>query len=161
MDELLTDLLAHQAWADAEHWRALEALPAALADDAVRHRLVHIHVVQNAFVALVSGETPRRRHLTDFDGAAALKRYARTGHEAAASFIAGVRTERLGEAIAVPWIKDPPAVVTVRQALTQAVMHSQYHRGQNAARMRRLGGEPPLTDLVVWYARGRPEPRWE
>jgi uncharacterized damage-inducible protein DinB len=35
-------------------------------------------------------------------------------------------------------------------------MHSQHHRGQNAARMRQLGITPPMTDFVVWYALGQP-----
>ena len=35
-------------------------------------------------------------------------------------------------------------------------MHSQWHRGQNAMRLRELGGEPPTTDLIVWYWKGRP-----
>jgi uncharacterized damage-inducible protein DinB len=39
-------------------------------------------------------------------------------------------------------------------------MHSQHHRGQNATRLRELGGEPPMTDLIVWYWKGRPGPRW-
>ncbi|MGA9362746.1 MAG: hypothetical protein WBW16_00070 [Bacteroidota bacterium] len=30
MNDLLLDLYAHQAWADAEHWRAFEAKPGAL-----------------------------------------------------------------------------------------------------------------------------------
>jgi uncharacterized damage-inducible protein DinB len=39
-------------------------------------------------------------------------------------------------------------------------MHSHYHRGQNATRLRELGGEPPMTDLIVWYWKGRPRPDW-
>jgi uncharacterized damage-inducible protein DinB len=39
-------------------------------------------------------------------------------------------------------------------------MHSHYHRGQNATRLRELGGEPPPTDLIVWYWKGRPAPEW-
>jgi uncharacterized damage-inducible protein DinB len=34
------------------------------------------------------------------------------------------------------------------------------HRGQNARRLRELGGEPPTTDLIVWIAAGRPPPDW-
>ena len=36
MDSYLNELYAHQAWADAEHWRAIEAHPAALSDKAIR-----------------------------------------------------------------------------------------------------------------------------
>jgi hypothetical protein len=50
MNSCLYELYAHQEWADAEHWRALEAHPAALEDKAIRQRLLHIHLVQHAFL---------------------------------------------------------------------------------------------------------------
>jgi uncharacterized damage-inducible protein DinB len=50
--------------------------------------------------------------------------------------------------------------LTVTEALTQCDMHSQHHRGQNATRLRELGGEPPPTDLIFWYWKGRPAPEW-
>jgi uncharacterized damage-inducible protein DinB len=50
--------------------------------------------------------------------------------------------------------------LTVTEALTQCAMHSHYHRGQNATRLRELGGEPPATDLSVWYWRGRLAADW-
>ncbi len=49
MTSYLDELYAHQEWADAEHWRAFEAHPAALDDKAIRERLLHIHLVQHAF----------------------------------------------------------------------------------------------------------------
>ena len=54
MNSYLDELYAHQAWADAEHWRALEAHPAALADNAIRERLLHIHLVQHGFLWVTS-----------------------------------------------------------------------------------------------------------
>jgi hypothetical protein len=53
MTTYLHELYAHQEWADAEHWRAFEAYPAALADQALRERLHHIHLVQSAFLWVV------------------------------------------------------------------------------------------------------------
>ena len=67
---------------------------------------------------------------------------------------------RMDEMIEVPWFK-PPARLSVRQALTQAAMHSLYHRGQNATRLRELGGVPPTTDFIVWLKDGQPAARWE
>ena len=66
---------------------------------------------------------------------------------------------RSNERIDIPWFKDPPLSLTVAEALTQMAMHSQWHRGQNATRLRELGGEPPTTDLIVWYWKGRPSAR--
>ena len=66
----------------------------------------------------------------------------------------------LEERIAIPWFQNPPLSTTVTEALTQCAMHSHYHRGQNATRLRELGAEPPLTDLIVWCWKGRPAPQW-
>jgi uncharacterized damage-inducible protein DinB len=43
----------------------------------------------------------------------------------------------------------------------QAAMHSHYHRGQNATRLRELGGVPPATDFIMWVRNGQPNARWE
>ncbi len=57
MPSYVDELYAHQEWADAEHWRAFEAHPAALADPALRERLHHIHLVQSAFLWVVEPRT--------------------------------------------------------------------------------------------------------
>ncbi len=43
------------------------------------------------------------------------------------------------------------------RALLQMTAHSNYHRAQNATRLRELGSKPPLTDLIFWYWKGQPE----
>lgn len=64
-----------------------------------------------------------------------------------ADLIDGIADERLGERVQMPWFqKDPPFSITVAEALMQAMMHSQWHRGQNATRLRELGGEPPTVE---------------
>ena len=42
----------------------------------------------------------------------------------------------------------------------QVALHSTYHRGQINARIRELGGEPPLTDFIAWVWAGKPQPSW-
>jgi len=46
MLKTLRALLRHEAWADAEHWRALEACPSALASPEILERLNHINLAQ-------------------------------------------------------------------------------------------------------------------
>jgi uncharacterized damage-inducible protein DinB len=161
MNEILFDLYGHQAWADAEHWRALEAQPGALEDSEIRDRLYHYHLTQRAFLFVVRGDTLTFPELKDFQDMTTLKRYAQTSHEEAHDFLTKASATDLEGQVVIPWFKDPPISITVAQALTQAAMHSQYHRGQNATRLRELGGTPPPTDLIVWYWKGRPEANWE
>jgi uncharacterized damage-inducible protein DinB len=157
MNALLHDLLLHQAWADAEHWRAIGAHAPARDDLAIRTRLHHIAIVQRAFI-WAAGDRQDAFAFTkpeDFTFEA-LKMYAREHHQRIAAYLASVSGERLTETIDIPWFTDPPLTLTVEQALTQCAMHSHYHRGQNATRLRELGGEPPGSDLIVWYWKGRP-----
>lgn len=160
MDTLLRDLYFHQAWADAEHWRALESHAGALDDETVRRRLHHIHLVQRAFLAVAKGQPLQRRKLEEYARLAELKDEARRYHDEAGAFLDGLSAERLAESVTIPWFKDPPCTITLAQALTQAAMHSHHHRGQNAARLRELGATPPTTDFIVWLWKARPAPQW-
>ena len=160
MSSYLEELYRHQEWADAEHWRAFESFPKALEDQAIRERLLHIHLVQHAFL-WVTG--PRNQEFAlkkseDFADMAELKGYAKEGLAALLEFVKTVGPAE--ELIEVPWFR-PPAKITIRQALMQAAMHSHYHRGQNATRLRELGGVPPATDFIVWLHKGQPAAQWD
>ena len=87
-----------------------------------------------------------------------LKQYGRDGLRRMNELVKGVEAGLL-ETVEVPWFK-PPAKITVRHALMQAAMHSHYHRGQNATRLRELGGTPPTTDFIVWLHKGQPLAHW-
>jgi uncharacterized damage-inducible protein DinB len=159
---MLNDLLRHQAWADAEHWRAIEACTAASADPAIRTRLHHIHLVQRAFAWIVGdrGERFAISRLEDFPDLSALKPYAADYYARSFPPLLQLTAEHLARRITVPWFQNPPLEIRVDEALTQCVMHSHYHRGQNATRLRELGGEPPPTDVIVWFWQGRPPANW-
>jgi uncharacterized damage-inducible protein DinB len=163
MNPLLRDFCGHQVWADAEQWRAIGAHAAARDDKAIRDRLHHIAIVQRAFLWATGDRNEQFVFTTpaDFSAFEDLKAYAREHHDRVSAFIASVADGRLSEPVVIPWFQDPPLTLTVAEALTQCAMHSHYHRGQNATRLRELGGEPPATDLIVWYWKGRPAADWD
>lgn len=162
MSSYLDELYAHQEWADAEHWRAFEAHPAALADKAIRERLLHIHLVQHAFLWIMGPRTSEFsfKKMEDFPSMAELKTYARQGLAEISALLKKTDQDCMEEVIEVVWFK-PPLKISRRHALTQAAMHSHYHRGQNATRLRELGGDPPMTDFIVWLRDEKPAARWE
>ena len=162
MNDWLNDLYPHQAWADAEHWRAIGAVPAARDDQAIRQRLYHLHFVQHAFLWTVGDRAQPFRMMKpeDFPTFESLQAYAREFHEQAPSVVRSLNPTRLAEKVAIVWFDDPPLSITIAEALTQAAMHSHYHRGQNATRLRELGGTPPTTDYIFWLWKGRPKPAW-
>ena len=159
MQPLLRDLLGHQFWADVEIWNAIGDHPPARSDMVLRGRLHHIHQVQRAFMWATGDRTvqPAITRPDDFGDFTELRGYARTAHDEIRARLASMRDERLDDTITMPWFKDPPLTLTVGEALAQCALHSQWHRGQNAARLRELGAEPPTVDLIVWYWKGRPE----
>jgi len=158
----LRDMYKHQAWADAEHWRAIAAYPAARDDTAIRDRLHHIHLVQRAFLWMVGDRAApfERSKPEDFASPEQLRVWGQEYHDEIARFLDSASDGHLDAPIVIPWFQDPPLSLTRAEALTQCAMHSHYHRGQNAARLRALGGEPPSTDLIVWFWKGRPAAQW-
>ena len=158
----LTDLYAHQAWADAEHWRAILAHQPAVDDTAVRNRLHHIHQVQQAFLWIARG---RREEMTwtrpdDFRDLRRLRDVAQTYHAAAIPYVESLDAAALGEVLRIPWFKEPPLTIAREEALLQCAMHSQWHRGQNATRLRELGTTPPPTDFIYWLWKEKPAAEW-
>jgi hypothetical protein len=112
-NEWLRDLYAHQTWAESEHWKAIDAPPGALEDEAIRKRLHHIHFVQHAFLWTI-GDRKTSFAMTkaeDFGSFDALRSYAREYHAQA-----GPRNARLAD--------------------------------------------PPPTDLIFWFWKGRPAGTW-
>jgi len=98
--------------------------------------------------------------IEDYANMADLKAFARKCQSEMAAMLGGMGEVRLAETIEVPWF-HPPLKISVRHALMQAAMHSHYHRGQNATRLRELGGVPPGTDFIEWLRHGQPAARWE
>lgn len=161
MNPILRDLLDHQLWADAQYWTALVGHPPARDDKAIRDRLHHLHIVQRAFI-WITGERVEPFEFSkpeDFASFEELRDYASGSHDAVIRRRDAISDRALTERITVPWFEDPPLQLTRAEALTQMAMHSQWHRGQNATRLRELGGQPPAADLIVWYWKGRPSAR--
>src|SRR5262245_19495549 len=105
MNPLVADLYGHQAWADAQHWRAIGAHAPARDDQAIRQRLHHIHFVQRAFLWIVGD---RQTAFTmskpeDFASFEDLRNYARSYHGEVRQLLAGMSDERLDDEIGVPW----------------------------------------------------------
>ena len=151
--ELLKELALHQAWADAVHWKALREHGAALEDPEIRKRLNHMVMATRMLTGLARGESPDPSAMKDIEAADQLEA-ALT--EANAALLGAIETLDLEKVVALPRGPKGPWEAPAGVLLLQAIMHGQHHRGQNASRMRQLGGAPPLTDYVIWCAFGRP-----
>ena len=160
--------MLHMEWADSRVWRAVLAHPNAVQDTRLRELLLHLHGVQRAFLALWTGQP---LDFSAFNAAASdvmaaepiVRAYYRDLHAAVASFddttlrrpIVTPGLERyeqqMGRTLETP---------TLAETMLQVASHSTYHRGQVNARLREVGGEPPLVDYIAWIWFGRPAPDW-
>ncbi len=167
--QFLQRLFTHMEWADALVWRSVLEEEVVSADDYVLDSLVHLHLVQHAYMSVWNGETvatptPSR---DDFAGLADILDWARPFYPAAAEFLAGLTEERLGETIPIPWtrfiekeIGGPPSPADLGDMVFQVAAHSVHHRAQISRRIREVGGSPSMVDYIGWVWRGSPAPDW-
>lgn len=162
----LTDcraLLGHCEWADAEVWAAVLGGPE---DAALREKLHHLHLVQWTYLQIWQGLAVQPAELGAFPTLAALREWARQYYRELTSYLGRVGGTAASEPVRFPWAdrvaqrfgRSAPA--TWAESVLQVAMHSGYHRGQVAGRLRDLGSEPPLTDFIAWVWRGRPLAHW-
>jgi uncharacterized damage-inducible protein DinB len=157
-------LLGHAEWADALVWQSTLALPHE--DAEVQAKLHHLHGVQWAYLHIWRGEAIKPRELGTFATRRALCGWAREYYAELPAYLASLSAPDLLREVRFPWAdhlvqrfgQSRPATWT--ESALQVAMHSTYHRGQVASRLRELGGEPPLTDFVAWIWMNRPAADW-
>jgi uncharacterized damage-inducible protein DinB len=165
--DTLRELMRHMEWADAAVWRALLPCAPARQDPRLRVLLQHLHGVQRGFLAIWIGEPlavhPASQHQDLPELQSAVRAYYATVHDALAAF----SEASLQRPVAMPGL-DPYEkqmgrrfeAPTLAETVLQVTSHSTYHRGQVNARLREVGGEPPLVDYIAWIWFGRPAAEW-
>jgi uncharacterized damage-inducible protein DinB len=150
-------LYAYNRWADQRLLEACRKLtPEQYASEpipgwsSIRSSLVHIAIATEGWLRGVAGETvvtvPTESDLPTVDDVAALLDRAYHLFER----LAGSLTP---EMLATPRTfsgRGRTAVLPPWAVLRHVVNHSTYHRGQVAAKLKRLGLDPPATDLIFW-----------
>jgi len=157
-------LLSHAEWADALVWKA--ALSSGEEDDELRAKLHHLHLVQWTYLHVWRAEHIKPRELSTFPTMAGIRGWAREYYRELPSYLGALSHLDLGSEVRIPWAdrlvqrvgRARPA--TLADSVLQVVLHSTYHRGQVARRLRELGVEPPLGDFIAWVWLDRPEADW-
>jgi uncharacterized damage-inducible protein DinB len=165
----IRELYRHMEWADAKVWEAVP-LAAEPPDEILRERLVHIHVVQRAFLYAWTGGpvTESFKSGKDFPTLAAARAWAQPYYGQAYAFLDSLPDDRLGETVTLPWaamivehLGRNPAPTTLADTCFQVASHSTYHRGQVNIRLREIGAEPPLVDYIAWAWFDKPAADWK
>jgi uncharacterized damage-inducible protein DinB len=159
MLSFLRELMGHAEWANAVFFHTW-GKSLARDHEELRQRIRHIIGVQSGFLCVLKGETaaiPPEGAPLSYDD---LKTRAISSHAGLREFTASLQPDGLTRTVRVPWFPEPPCIITVAEALVQAAMHSQHHRGQCMTRLKDFGGEPKNVDWIIWLWKQRPEARW-
>lgn len=164
--DVIKDLYRHMEWADGAVWAAILATPDSINDDKIMQYLYHLHMVQRAFLRIWQGESPEAPY-PEFKDAKLMMQWARTWYDEAVEQLDKFDHDKLNQPMTLPWasvvekrIGRPPEMTSLAETAMQVAMHTTYHRGQVNARLRELGGEPPLVDYIVWLWFSRPKAEW-
>jgi uncharacterized damage-inducible protein DinB len=102
-----------------------------------------------------------------FATAVDLRNWAQTYYGEANKFLDTLDEPSLKGEVVMPFVKAMEAqlgrtfaTTTLGETIFQVTSHSTYHRGQVNARLREVGGVPPLVDYIAWIWFGRPAPNW-
>jgi len=160
------DLFRHMEWADAVVWAEVLRRAETAADARLRELLHHVHTVEWVYYQIWKGDPVDVPEVDTFEDLAAVRDWGREVHGLLPDLLAGLEPDALGRTVELPWAdllverygKVEP--VTMEETFLQVALHGTYHRGQVNARLRELGGEPPMTDYVAWLWMGRPAAEW-
>ena len=169
--DLFRDLYLYMEWADAALWRATMANEAARKDEKVRELLHHLHMVQRLFLALWKNQPPAsiaQTKASEFERPLDLRAWAQPYYAEARGFLDTTDAAVLARPLVMPWVKQYEerlgktfAEPSIAETMFQVVNHTTHHRAQINARLRALGGDPPLVDYIGWVWFGRPAAEWE
>lgn len=154
----LSALYAYSRWADEKVLGSLRALP----PDAyvrelgggwpsIRATWVHLAGATEAWARRLGGEDATR--LPSVEELPALEDASRlllAGHDSLAAIVASIPAARMTEPFTWKNLKGIPKTAPLFSVLRHVVNHGTYHRGQISSMVRRVGGAPVQTDMVLW-----------
>lgn len=160
-------LFQHMEWADAKVWDSVLEQPSANNDSKMKKLLYHISSVQRAFFYVRTKQPLVFPKETDF---LELLDIAKWGYECYTQnneYLNSLNENELKNIIEIPWAKrleniigQKPEEASLEETMLQVTTHSAYHRGQVNARLREIGGEPPMVDFIAWVWLGKPKAAW-
>jgi uncharacterized damage-inducible protein DinB len=167
---LFSELYRHMEWADATLWRAAFVSAGAQTDEMLRNYLHHMHLTQQLFLAFwtdTPAEPIARRQPSEFT-LSELCAWAQPFYGRARAFLESATPDVFARPLVMPWVAQYEQqlgrtfeVATVAETAYQVVSHSTHHRAQANARLRAVGGDPPIVDFIAWIWFGRPAAPWD
>ncbi len=157
---VMRDLVRHKWWANAALVGAIAKGEATASDPDLLTLLDHILVADRFWFATSRGESFGRTEAEHKSGSLAevVARY-RSTQEAQEAWAERLSESDLDRPLESAFISGRR--FTLAEAITQVALHSQGHRAQMQAALRRKGVTPPTLDFILWVSHGRPAANWE
>jgi uncharacterized damage-inducible protein DinB len=154
----LAALFAYTRWADGRMIEAVRQLtPEQYVQEPVfgwtslRASIVHLGDAMDIWARRLQGETvSTRTSETAVPTLADAERFLRAGHDAFDRLVAAVSAERLAAVWSYQNFSGVHCRVPLWAVYRHVGNHATYHRGQIASKLKRLGLDPPVTDLIHW-----------
>jgi uncharacterized damage-inducible protein DinB len=156
----LPSLYAYNRWADSKMFEEVRKLsPEQYAAEpapgwaSVRSTVIHMGAVLKIWANRLGADIPSLTAApteSEVPTVDAAEQLFQDGYKAFDSLLAAVTPERLASIETYRNLKGEAYLVPVWAVYRHVVNHATYHRGQVAAKLKRLGVEPPKTDLVFW-----------
>jgi uncharacterized damage-inducible protein DinB len=160
----IKELSEHMFWADMTVWSEVMKIDQNKDTQNIFDLLFHLHSVQHAYLSIWKDESLNYFEKIKFNKLDEIYEWALEFHKKNSIFIDNLDDNKLQEKIKIPWVRQlekklgkPPENSNLIQTIYQVIMHSTYHRGQINKEIRKIGGEPPLTDFIYWIWLGKPE----
>lgn len=151
-------LLAYERWASAAAADSLRtarpaAPEAAAALDRARGIFGHIQSARHLWLSRLGAVPPRPWVKFPDAPLEAIAADAASLDRLWGDYLSSLTEADLHRVVSYSSTEGHPYTTPVRDILTHVFHHSTYHRGQIAMLVRQAGGEPAVTDLIVWARR--------
>lgn len=160
----IKDLSDHMFWADITIWSEVRKIEQDKDTKSIFDLLFHLHSVQHAYLSIWNNESLNYLRNIKFNKLDEVYEWALDFHKKYRIFINDLDDDKLQMEIKIPWtgqlerkLGKPLKNSSLIQTIYQVIMHSTYHRGQINKEIRKIGGEPPLTDFIYWIWSGKPD----
>ncbi|AZN39034.1 DinB family protein [Paenibacillus albus] len=147
--QTLKRMIEHQIWADQLLLAALRANGGKPADAVKLMR--HLATAEQVWVTRLNGESSAHLQLwSDEADLNALEELLASNEASYRAYMDSLTEEKLDEMIAYANQSGTPFSTSVRDILSQVVLHGQYHRGQINRALKEAGGTPQALDYILY-----------
>ncbi|REE83917.1 DinB family protein [Paenibacillus taihuensis] len=144
-------MIEHQIWADKRMMAGLRANGGKPADAVKLMR--HLATAEQVWVTRLNGQSSAHLQLWQDDADLdSLEELLASNEASYRAYADGLTEEKLDEMVSYANQSGVMFSTSVRDILSQVVLHGQYHRGQINRALKEAGGTPQALDYIL-YAR--------